>query len=254
MPGNEALVVNYLINNIGNLNLNHIGLVQHVQNPGSNGQNLNINSTMLLRPEDPGKKADIYINGIGVSIKQSGSSFLFNRLQRAEMLAVFERLNFGSPRQSLLKLDTLIESFHNGEFDTRDRHWTECFDANEFYALLKFLMTEGSPNKGLSAHPAQYILTAPSRNISPSNIECLTFDEYFAKYRDVIYISLRRQWIGQSSRSEHARALGLSAKEGNKPWVLDSIAGTPSSGWRHPNDFPIEDRRTVYMTFITVKP
>lgn len=254
MPGNEATVVDYLINNIGSLRLNHLGLINQIQNPGANGQLIDITSTDLLRTEDAGKKADIFINGKGVSIKQSGSSFLYNRLQRAEMLKIFTSLGFSNPANTLSKMDGLIQKFQNGEFESRDRHWSEGFNEPDFMSLLEFLMMKGSPNLGISAHPADFVLTAPKTNITPNKMSCDTFNEYFTKYKDVIYLSLRRQWVGQSSNSEHTRATGLANKPDNGPWVFKEIVGSPRTGWRSEAEFPLKDRRTVYMIFLTVKP
>jgi hypothetical protein len=254
MAGNEQLVVDFLINNKNSLTLNHLGIIKRIQNPGANGQLIDITSTNLLRTEDAGKKADIFINGKGVSIKQTGSSFLYNRLQRAEMLKVFTSLGFLNPSKTLSKMDSLIQKFQNGEFESRDRHWSEGFNEPDFVSLLEFLMMKGSPNLGVSAHPADFVLTAPKTNIAPQKISCDSFNEYFTKYKDVIYLSLRRQWVGQSSNSEHTRATGLSNKPDNGPWIFKEIKGSPRTGWKTETEFPIKGRRTVYMIFLTVKP
>ena len=254
MAGNEQLVVDYLIKNKNSLTLNHLGSINRIQNPGANGQLIDITSTDLLRTEDAGKKADIFINGKGISIKQTGSSFLYNRLQRAEMLKVFTSLGFSNPSHNLSKMDGLIQKFQNGEFESRDRHWSEGFNEADFASLLEFLMMKGSPNLGVSAHPADFVLTAPKTNITPNKISCDTFNEYFTKYKEVIYLSLRRQWVGQSSNSEHTRATGLSNKPDNGPWVFKEIVGSPRTGWRSETEFPLQNRRTVYMIFLTVKP
>ena len=252
-PGNEVEVVDYLIRNKGLLHLKHLGLVNKIENPGQNGELIEISSTEILRTEAAGKKADIYINGQGVSIKQAGDTFLFNRLQRAEMLEVFSSRRLTNPTSNLAKIDKLIINFHEGRC-SRDRHFTEAFNTNDFYQLLKYLMMQGSPNLGKSDYPANYILTAPSCNINSTNISCLTFDEYFKLYSSNIFISLRRQWVGQSSSTEHTRATGLAAKSENLPWVFKTISGNPRTGWLSETVFPKSSRKTVYMTFITVKP
>ncbi len=254
MAGNEELVVNYLIALKNSISINHLGVINRIQNPASNGQLIDITSTNLLRTENSGKKADIFLNGKGVSIKQSGSTFLYNRLQRAEMLDVFTNLGFTNPGHALLKIDGLIQNFQNGQFESRDRHWSEGFKEADFVKLLEYLMMKGSPNLGLSKHPADFILTAPKKNITPNLISCDTFKEYFKKYKNDIYLSLRRQWVGQLSKSEHGRAAGLAIKPGNAPWVFHKIAGSPRTGWKAPGDFLVKDRRTVYMIFLTVKP
>jgi hypothetical protein len=252
MAGNEALVVDYLLKSQNSISINHLGVINRIQNPGANGQLFDIASTKLLRTEDSGKKADIYLNGKGVSIKQSGASNLYNRFQRSEMIELFTLLKFKDPNKILSKIDGLINKFHNGELPSRDRPWIEGFDPVEFKVLLEFLMMKGSPNYGISNHPAEYILTAPKTNITAKKIYCDTFEEYFTKNKDFIYLSLRRQWIGQASKTEHARALGLTHKPNNMPWVFNTISGKPR-GWKSEEEIPINDRRTVYMTFITLK-
>lgn len=254
MAGNEVFVVNYLIKLKNSISINHLGVISRIQNPASNGQLIDITSTNLLRTENSGKKADIFLNGKGVSIKQSGSTFLYNRLQRAEMFDIFTSLGFENPSHALLKMDGLIQNFQNGQFESRDRHWSEGFNEADFSKLLEYLMMKGSPNLGISQYPADYILTAPKENITQNSISCDTFKEYFTKYKKDIYLSLRRQWVGQLSKSEHRRAAGLAIKQGNTPWVFNKIAGSPRTGWKDATEFLVKDRRTVYMIFLTVKP
>ena len=68
-------------------------------------------------------------------------------------------------------------------------------------------------------------LTAPKKNISENNIHLVNFSEYFDKYKNEIFLSLRRQWIGQASNSEHGRACSLANKPNNCPWVFKEIVG-----------------------------
>ena len=89
MPGNEVNVVKFLIDNKDVLHLNHIGLVKTIQNPSSNGSLMDIASFENVITEASGKKADIYINGHGVSIKQEGGSFAYNRIRRAGIKDLF---------------------------------------------------------------------------------------------------------------------------------------------------------------------
>jgi len=119
--------------------------------------------------------------------------------------------------------------------------------------LLKFLMMDGSINLKESDFPASYILTMPKLDLRSDNVHCYTFDEYFKCYKDKIFVSIRRQWVGQSSKSEHKRALGLSKKVGNTPWVFNDVVGSPRTGWRNESEVPKSDRKTVYIIFIEVK-
>ncbi|MFH1514629.1 MAG: hypothetical protein ABIG42_04130, partial [bacterium] len=84
MAGNEIAVCRFLLANLKRLSLKHIGKIEKISDPRFG---------ILEKPEDAdqvatqssNKKADIFINNIGVSIKQKGSSFSFNRLQRANI-------------------------------------------------------------------------------------------------------------------------------------------------------------------------
>lgn len=141
---------------------------------------------MYLSTQDANKKADIYINDIGVSIKQSGSSFSYNRLQRAELLSVFDILGFENPNDILSVLDKVVNDFHNGIILGRSRAWNEIFTEPYFKKLLKFLMMDGSPNNGWSLYPAELILEAPPRNITIENIKVFTFDQYFETFKKTL--------------------------------------------------------------------
>lgn len=254
MAGNEKLVTEFLVRNKNKISLKHLGLVQKVESPTNSGliEIKSVKNLSTVVTEDAAKKADIYINGKGVSVKQSGAVFQFNRLQRAELLQTFEHLNFPNPNLVVKKIDDEIDLFHSGKLDTRSRAWQEMFSEKDFKRLLEFLMMKGSPNLGLSDFPAEYILVAPSQNISKENIEVYTFDEYYNRFFKEIKIAIRRQWIGQLSNSEHKRAVGIAKKDGNKKWVYKEISGLPrprdGKYWR--DDIPKKDRREVYMLFI----
>ena len=113
---------------------------------------------------------------------------------------------------------------------------------------------EGSPNLGYSSNRADLITEAPAYGFCRDNIQVFNFDEYFESFKDSISIAIRSQWIGQSSDSEHNRALGLAIKTGHSPWVYTSISGKPriskKTGIRWRSEVPIPDRRTVYMLFV----
>lgn len=258
MPGNEYEVSRFLFENLNKITLSHIGLITQIGAPGSYPNSYSIigchEDLDLIKTQDANKKADIYINDYGVSLKQSGASFPFNRLQRSEMLDVFRFLNIDHPEQRLAKIDSKIDDFHLGKLQGRSRPWSEFFTEQDFKLLVKYLMMEGSPNNGLSTHPANFILEAPAKNIAQNNLEIFTFDEYFEKYSNKFKFAIRRQWIGQSSDSEHRRAFGISQKEGNKRWVFNDVQGSPrisrksNTKWR--DDVPEIERKTVYMIFI----
>jgi len=251
MSGNELELTRFLIKHRGEIEFPHIGVVREIGAPTrSEGAWVVIESEddiWKVQDNDASKKADIYINGFGVSVKQSGGSFSFNRLQRANIPDVFRDIGFSDIEGKLENLDNVVDSFHNGLINGRNRPWSDFFDPDDFYTLLRHLMMDCSPNLGPSPHPADLVLEGPANGISESNIEVYSFDEYFRKYSNKIKIAIRRQWIGQSSKSEHGRATSLARKPGNANWIYDTISGSPS-GWRE--DVPIYDRRTVYFLML----
>jgi hypothetical protein len=74
---------------MGSISLKHIDLLVEIGIPLNNrpgyrpAQSLDDISEILTT--DSRKKADVYLNSRGVSIKQAGGSFAFNRLQRANI-------------------------------------------------------------------------------------------------------------------------------------------------------------------------
>jgi hypothetical protein len=259
MPGNEIEITKYLVRNKGMFSLHHLNTVISVGAPSPEPAHyIELNNLSdierNLAPEEAGKKADIYINGHGVSLKQSGANFSYNRLQRANLIDVFNSLNLSNSNSILKRLDQEVEMFHTGQLDRRNRPWNSFFEESEFKKLIKFLMMEGSPNEGVSSHPAKFILEAPSINISADNINIYTFDEYFDKYKENFKIAIRRQWIGQASNSEHTRAVGLAKKPDNAPWVFNNVVGEPNMHrvtnrrWRA--DTPKGKRKTVYFLML----
>lgn len=250
MPGNEKTIVKFILDSKGSLTLPHLGRITSVKNPSKNGIAMEISDILDLQSDDARKKADIILNDKGVSIKQSGSSFLYNRLQRADLDKLFRGLGFSDPQATLGRLDNLVKKMNSGEIQDRDRKWSEVFDADEFRVLLKYLMMDGSPNYGVSQHPADFVLSAPKSSIKSGDIKVYTFDEFMAEFKDSIFLTIRHQWVGQSSKSEHTRAVSISRKKENAPWVFSNITGTPSTGWLPEKDFDASKRRQVYMIFI----
>ena len=257
MAGNEIQIVKFLLQNIGKINLNHLGVLTEIGAPTSKGgytQIYSIDELSKISTENASKKADIYINGDGVSLKQTGASFPFNRLQRAELISIFKTLGFSDPDEKLKLIDSEIDNFHNGLIKNRSRPWQNLFNEKDFKILVKFLMTEGSPNYGYSAHPVKYIMEAPKNGINSENIRVFTFDEYFEGFKQNLFFALRRQWIGQSSNSEHTRARGLANKEENKKWDYNTISGEPrnskTTGKKWRDDVPEHERKTVYIIFV----
>jgi len=258
MAGNEIVIAEYLVLNLNKLSLPRFGIIKSIGVPSAeSGEYVEVDNVRaikrLLATEDSRKKADIYINGQGVSLKQQGASFSYNRLQRANLIEIFKLLKFDNPSSILSRLDKEVRNFHNGDIEGRNRPWQDFFTDSEFKALTKFLMVQGSPNVGFSAHPATYILEAPSRSISEACIGIFTFEEYFNKYKNSLKIAIRRQWYGQASNSEHGRAKSLMQKPENMPWIFNNVAGMPNvhrSNKRWRDDVPANERKTVYFLMI----
>ena len=257
MAGNEIAIADFLLKKIGKITLNHLGLIKQIGAPDKSIKKyktiIDSDELNLISTQDSKKKADIYINGIGVSLKQSGPSFAYNRLQRADLLNLFNFFKLNKPERILEKIDGEVNDFHEQKNIGRSRPWLPIFKEDEFKKLVKYLMMDGCP-KEESNHKASLILEA-SRIIASSNdISVYTFDEYFDNYKNNIFIGIRRQWIGQSSQSEHRRALGLKKKQENMKWIYDDVKGSPnpskSSGLIWNPSWAEKDRKTVYMVFI----
>jgi len=249
MPGNELAVIAYLLSMLNKITLPHLGKIIEIGAPNPSAQGYKIISEPSdVSTEDSRKKADIYLNGKGVSIKQSGGSFLFNRLQRAELQKVYSDLDYTDIDAKLQQIDKTISDFHSGVTEGRNLPWQDLFNETDFKTLLHFLTMQGSPNYGDSTHPAEFILEAINSPTKPSDIHLMTFDEYFDTYKNQLKIAMRRQWVGQDSDSEHGRALSLIKKEGNAPWIFNDVIGQPISGWRQ--DIAEKDRKTVYFLMI----
>lgn len=250
MAGNEVAVCKFLLLNSENAKLKHIGELNEIAAPSKLEEYEQIrcvDDLIKVSTSDARKKADVYLNGLGVSIKQRGASVLYNRLQRVNLKELYSRFNFIDINKKIHQLDFEISQFHQGKI-LRDRLWQDFFVEEEFKELLRFLMLQGSPNYGFSNYPAKFILEAPSQINAVTDIQIYSFDEYFDKYKHNIKIAIRRSWIGQFSKSEHQRALTLSSKLGNEAWVFSNVTSNPRK-WR--TDFPISNRKTVYYVSIT---
>lgn len=255
MAGNELKLCQFLLANIGHLDLPHLGVINEIATPIKQTSDLKIidseEDLSLVSTQDSRKKADIYLNRQGISIKQIGGSFAFNRIQRANITALYQQLGFTNIKNKLNLLDRDVNKFHQGLLVSRNIPWQNYLSNQEFKKLLNFLMLKGSPNQQLSNHPAEYILEAPASDINKNNISLYSFDEYFNLYQNNLTIAIRRQWVGQSSNSEHKRALSLAQKSDNLPWVFNQVVGEPRTGWR--SDFPEAKRKTVYFLMIEKK-
>jgi len=250
VPGNEKNVVKFLLRNKLSICLEHIGEILSIKSPISGGQMQEMHSVQdiedFVDENSKNKKADIYINDKGVSIKQTGGSKAANKFQRKSAIFIFNTLNIQNPYENLLKIDEAVKSFHEGKIK-RDINWQDFFLEEDFKLLMKHLMMLGDQKK-ISDFPADLILTSP-KIPTISDFKTYTFDEYFEAKKDITAISIRRVWPSQRSKSESDRAKSIAKVEGNFPWVFDNIAGTADSGFKEDSD----DKRTVYYLDISVK-
>jgi hypothetical protein len=247
--GNEEETMRFIFRNLNSFSLPHIGLIKNLSVPHKNGELVKITNEEDLdyfSSSDSRKKADFYLNDFGISHKQSGGCQLFNRLQRHDLLRVFDFLNFNRGEELLSKLDRQIDLVHF-EQKARNRAWDSCFCKDQFQILLNFLMTEGSPNYGISSSKVDFILNSPKVIKSTDDLKVYNFQEYFNQFSDQIKIAVRRCWMGQGSKTESQRAISLNRKEENRRWIFDSIVGEPKF-WD--NRFPKKERKTAYYLMI----
>ena len=244
--GNERETLEFLVRNIGLIVLPKIGLLKDVSVPSKNGELVSIKKPEDLQrfsSSDSRKKADFYLNGYGVSHKQMGASQLANRLQRHSLLGFLNLLGIRGAKKVVNKIDEQVKDVHYHQTN-RNKNWEQCFNLIDFKKMLRYLMTQGSQNNGLSENKVDLILTSSKVIESVEDVKLYTFEEYFKEFADKIKIAIRRCWRGQFSKSEHSRAISLGRKEGNRQWIFDDVVGEPKSGW-NPN-FPSGGRNTTY--------
>jgi hypothetical protein len=244
MPGNEKDVITFLFSNRGLFSDPHFGIVNDIECPGK-GKLTSMDDCNNISSDDSHKKSDIVINGKGLSIKQEGGTFLYNRRQRCDLIDDLSKLNYIDPKSILQKFDSTVIDVHLGR-KTRNRDWEEFFSEIEFYHFVHYLMM--GIGRDLKSHLPQLILEAPKANINAKNIRIYTFDDYYNKYKNLIKVSIRRSWVGQASVSEHGRAFGYLNKPNNLPWIFNTISGVPRSGWNP--KFPESERKTAYYLMI----
>ena len=254
MPGNEQNILNFFFKiKDTDIEIKHLGKIVSLKIPFKN-QLIEINQDNLDKffSDDSSKKADLYINDIGCSLKQKGGNFSYNRLQRKNMNNFFGKFfnNQKIINNIVFKIDKKIKLFHLNKIK-RNFKFIDVMNENEFKILLKYLMTEGSPNVGKTSFSAKYILEAKKDVKSYKDITIYTFDEYFADKKDNISFAIRRHWFGQKSKSENKRAIGLFKNKENKPWCFNNFVGKPSTGWDAKVD--AKDRKTTYTLSIEQK-
>jgi len=256
MPGNESELIKFIFNKKNNLSFNHIGKINSIKIPRGK-ELIEVTSEEEIEgfsSSDSSKKADVYLNDIGVSVKQEGGK-LFNKLYRKDLMFLNYFTNDDSITMSIIKnLEKKLKYIHNKNLK-RDVYWKDIIEEKYFRKLLEYLMMKGKPYK-LNNYPAKYILINKDF-IAESGISVFNFNEYFKKYTNKIYFSYRRCWVGTTS-SEHKRAMNICFDHKNSDnWCFKTITGEPRNRndekpkWR--KDIPINERRTAYYLDITGK-
>tara|TARA_Y100000590_G_scaffold464295_1_gene633385 strand:+ start:588 stop:1346 length:759 start_codon:yes stop_codon:yes gene_type:complete len=252
MPGNEREIIKFLVINKNKINLKHIGALNSIKVPHNNNL-IEVNESNIYNffSDDSHKKADAYLNNIGVSLKQIGGNFSYNRLQRKNISNFFGKFFLkNKAKKVILNIDKKILQMHEGKIK-RNFKFLEVMSNIEFKNILYFLMFVGSPNQGVTKFKPKFILETKKKIDTINDIYVYTFDEFFNKYKDKISFAIRRHWIGQKSKSENKRAITIYNNKGNKKWCFNNIRGNPRSGWD--DKISEKNRRTVYTLSIEQK-
>ena len=140
MAGNELKLCKFIFDNTNLLNLRHLGKIYEIAAPVKESSEIKIiesaNDLSKISTESSGKKADIYLNRSGISIKQTGGSFSFNRIQRANIIDLYQQLEFTGVSNKLSLLDQGVNKFHQGLLTTRNVPWSNFLSEREFKNLL----------------------------------------------------------------------------------------------------------------------
>lgn len=250
MPGNEISIVKFLIEYKNHIFLKYLGKISKIHTPTKDGliELQTVNDVDNYQKADSSqKKADIYINNIGISLKQRGGSKAFNKFQRKWAFNFFNYLDFDDIEIKISNLDKAVNDFHNGLLQSRNYPWKKIFTEDEFKKLLRHLMMKGNQHAD-SEHPAEYIITA-DKIPDLDSLKLYSFDDYFIKNKNSSSIAIRRVWTNMASKSESGRAKSISRDPGNKNWVFDNIVGNPSSGFNKSEAI----KKTVYYLDIEIR-
>ena len=148
MPGNENEVIKFLFNNRENLNLIHIGKIDKIEIPKKN-KLIQINRVEEIEKNsssDSSKKADVYLNSQGISIKENGSK-LYNKLYRKDLNFINKLRNDKKTTKTIIqKIDNKLKQIHTKSLK-RDVMWSDLIEEKYFKPILKYLMMDGKPSK-----------------------------------------------------------------------------------------------------------
>ena len=246
MPGNELKVIEYILRNKSKLAFPHVGKLRKFEIPRNKKriEITNIKDVKKFSADDSYKKADVFINGKGISIKQFGGNVAYNKIQRKTLFNFLNKFfTVKKTSKIIYKLDKKIIDFHSGIIK-RDVQIDKIMSKKDFKIILKYLMLKGSTTKE-SSFPAQLILVAKKKINSFKDFNLLNFEDYYKNYIGNIVFGIRRCWVGMLSNSEHRRALSISTDKLNKLWCFNNVSGKPRGNlWRI--YFPKKKRKTVF--------
>tara|TARA_X000000368_G_C22968558_1_gene684344 strand:- start:482 stop:1258 length:777 start_codon:yes stop_codon:yes gene_type:complete len=257
MPGIENEVIKYVFSNKKKIKFNHLKNIISIKIPKkkklikiSNLDDIEENSS-----SDSSKKADVFFNDIGISIKAKNGN-PYNKLYRKDFSFMKKFIkNDDKYKQVVKNLEEKLKKIHSKDLK-RDVFWKDIIEEKYFKPVLKYLMMDGKPSKK-NNFPAKFLLIHDDSIKSNENLALLSFDEYFENYKDKIYFAFRRVWFGATS-SEHERAKNICYQHlESEGWCFKTITGKPAkrkdgkSIWR--SDIMTSDRRTAYYLNIACK-
>ena len=257
MPGNENEVIKFLFNNRENLDLSHIGKIDKIEIPKKD-KLIEINYVEEIEKNsssDSSKKADVFLNSHGISIKENGSK-LYNKFYRRDLNFINKFINDKKTTKIVIKkIENKLKQIHTKSLK-RDVMWSDLIEKKYFKPMLKYLMMDGKPFKK-NKFPADYILESSKNITTASDLSLYSFEEYFKKNYNYITFAFRRVWYGMTS-SEHKRAKNICFHhEDSSNWCFKSIVSAPrkrkdgKSIWR--DEIKKKDRRTAYYLDISQK-
>ena len=256
MPGNESEVLKFILSNKNHIRLNGIDKIKTIKVPkeGSFLELKSLDDLSKVDSSDSTKKADFYINDVGISIKQEGSSPLYNKAQRKHLRDFFNFFFEENITSKIINnLDKEVKQYHlNKRF--RDVRFSEIMSEDKFKKILKYLMLDGNADLKNNDFKAKLILVSKKEPKKLDDLNLMNFDEFFLKYKSLFVFALRRIWVGQLSNHEHSRALSMSKASENQKWVFNEVSGKPRAKkgklWR--DNFDQNARKTVYYLNINL--
>lgn len=256
MPGNESEVLKFILLNKNHIRLNGIDKIKTIKVPkeGSFLELKSLEDLSKVDSSDSTKKADFYINDVGISIKQEGSSPLYNKAQRKHLKDFFNFFFEENITSKIINnLDKEVKQYHlNKRF--RDVRFSEIMSEDKFKKILKYLMLDGNADLKNNDFKAKLILVSKREPKKLDDLNLMNFDEFFLKYKSLFVFALRRIWVGQLSNHEHSRALSMSKASENQKWVFNEVSGKPRAKkgklWR--DNFDQNARKTVYYLNINL--